>query len=45
MSLGNGGSCVRAIVDVANGRTPQFVINREVLESAAFKDRLILGAG
>ncbi len=45
MSLGNGGSCVRAIVDVANGRTPKFVINREVLESAAFKDRLALGAG
>ena len=45
MSLGNGGSCVRAIVDVANGRTPKFVINREVLESAAFKDRLTLRAG
>jgi phosphoglycerate dehydrogenase-like enzyme len=43
MSLGNGGSCVRAIVDVANGRTPKFVINREVLESAVFKDRLSLG--
>ncbi|HEY8700614.1 MAG TPA: NAD(P)-dependent oxidoreductase [Arthrobacter sp.] len=45
MSLGNGGSCVRAIVDVANGRTPKFVINREVLESAVFKDRLSLRAG
>ena len=45
MSLGNGGSCVRAIVDVANGRTPKFVINREVLESAAFKDRLLPRAG
>ncbi|WP_457963599.1 dehydrogenase [Arthrobacter sp. D1-29] len=42
MSLGNGGSCVRAIVDVANGRTPTFVINREVLDSGAFKDRLSL---
>lgn len=42
MSLGNGGSCVRAIVDVANGRTPEFVINREVLEAAAFKKRLSL---
>jgi phosphoglycerate dehydrogenase-like enzyme len=40
MSLGNGGSCVRAIIDVANGRAPQFVINREVLESAAFTNRL-----
>lgn len=44
MSLGNGGSCVRAIVDVANGRTPEFVINREVLEAAAFKNRLSLRA-
>lgn len=44
MSLGNGGSCVRAIVDVANGRTPQFVVNREVLEAAAFKKRLSLRA-
>lgn len=40
MSLGNGTSCVRAIVDVANGRTPDFVINPEVLETDAFKDRL-----
>lgn len=44
MSLGNGGSCVRAIVDVANGRTPEFVINRDVLEAAAFKNRLSLRA-
>ena len=45
MSLGNGGSCVRAIVDVANGRTPKFIINRDVLDSAAFRDRLSLQAG
>lgn len=45
MSLGNGGSCVTAIVDVAHGRTPRFVINREVLDSAVFKDRLTLHAG
>ena len=45
MSLGNGSSCVRAIVAVANGRTPDFVINREVLETAAFNDRLSLRAG
>ncbi|MBT8162896.1 dehydrogenase [Arthrobacter sp. GN70] len=44
MSLGNGGSCVRAIVDVANGRTPQFVINRDVLETATFRDRFTLYA-
>ena len=45
MSLGNGGSCVRAIVDVANGRTPEFVINRQVLDTAAFKERLALRVG
>jgi len=45
MSLGNGSSCVRAIVDVANGRAPKFVINREVLDTAAFKDRLSLRLG
>ena len=45
MSLGNGSSCVRAIVAVANGRTPEFVINREVLETTAFNNRLSLRAG
>lgn len=45
MSLGNGSSCVRAIVAVANGRTPDFVINRDVLETTAFNDRLSLRAG
>lgn len=42
MSLGNGSSCVRAIVNVAAGRVPDFVINRDVLESSAFTDRLTL---
>ena len=42
MSLGNGGSCVRAIVNVAEGRVPDFVINKAVLETTAFKDRLTL---
>jgi len=45
MSLGNGSSCVRAIVAVANGRAPEYVINRDVLETPAFKDRLALKAG
>jgi phosphoglycerate dehydrogenase-like enzyme len=45
MSLGNGSSCVRAIVAVASGRIPDFVINREVLETTAFTDRLTLRAG
>lgn len=45
MSMGNGSSCVRAIVNVANGRTPEYVINRDVLETAAFKERLALRAG
>ncbi|ALV41376.1 dehydrogenase [Pseudarthrobacter sulfonivorans] len=45
MSLGNGSSCVRAIVNVANGRTPEYVINRDVLETVAFKERLALRVG
>lgn len=45
MSLGNGSSCVRAIVNVANGNAPEFVINREVLDTAAFKERLALRLG
>ena len=40
MSIGNGSSCVRAIVDIANGRTPAFVVNREVLDSDVFKAHL-----
>lgn len=42
MSIGNGSSCVRAIVNVAEGRVPDFVINKAVLETTAFKDRLTL---
>lgn len=45
MAIGNGSSCVRAIVNVANGRIPDFVINPEVLETAAFNDRLNIRAG
>lgn len=45
MSIGNGSSCVRAIVNVANGNAPEFAINREVLDTAAFKERLALRLG
>lgn len=40
MSVGNGSSCVRAIVNVAEGRVPEFVINRDVLETSEFNERL-----
>lgn len=34
MSRGNGGSAVRAILDLLAGRTPQYVVNRGVLDRA-----------
>ncbi len=40
MSMGNGSSCVRAIIDVASGVAPQFIVNRAVADSALFKERL-----
>lgn len=40
MSIGNGSSCVRAIVNIAAGRIPEFVINKDVLETTSFKARL-----
>ncbi|GCB44362.1 NAD(P)-dependent oxidoreductase [Streptomyces sp. NL15-2K] len=40
MSAGNGGSAVRAIVDVATGRLPRFVVNRDVLGHAYLAERL-----
>lgn len=42
MSIGNGSSCVRAIVNIAHGRVPDFVINKDVLNTTAFNDRLTL---
>ncbi|MPV48537.1 dehydrogenase [Pseudactinotalea sp. HY160] len=33
MSLGNGSSAVRAIIDATSGRAPQFVVNEAVLRS------------
>ncbi|WP_269938602.1 NAD(P)-dependent oxidoreductase [Arthrobacter sp. HY1533] len=40
MSLGNGSSCVRAIINVASGIAPPFIVNRDVAETAAFNDKL-----
>ncbi|WP_338775744.1 NAD(P)-dependent oxidoreductase [Streptomyces sp. DG1A-41] len=46
MSTGNGGSAVRAILDVATGRLPRFVVNRDVLGHAYLSERLgALAAG
>ena len=38
--LNNGRSAVRSILDVAAGRVPQFVVNREVLEQPALTAKL-----
>ena len=38
--LNNGRSAVRSILDVAAGRVPQFVVNREVLEQPAMHAKL-----
>ena len=35
MSRGNGGSAVRAVLDLLAGRTPQFVVNRDALDHPA----------
>jgi len=40
MSTGNGGSAVRAVLDVAAGRLPRFVVNRDVTDSPQLIDRL-----
>lgn len=40
MSAGNGNSCVDAILSVAAGRAPRFVVNRDVLQTDAFTNRL-----
>ena len=44
MSLGNGRSAVRAIVDALSGSTPAFVVNRPVLEAARWRDRTVVTA-
>ncbi len=40
VALGNGGSACRSILEVAAGRVPHNVVNRDVLDSAAFKAKL-----
>lgn len=44
MSLGNGRSAVRAIVDAVAGSTPAFVVNRGVLEHARWRDSAAVSA-
>src|SRR5580658_7187665 len=38
---GNGAADVRAVLDVQHGREPRVVVNREVLETTAWKKRLL----
>ncbi|KOG42415.1 NAD(P)-dependent oxidoreductase [Streptomyces resistomycificus] len=46
MSAGNGGSAVRAILDVSSGRLPRFVVNRDVFGHGYLSERLgALAAG
>jgi hypothetical protein len=40
MSVGNGGSAVQAVPDVAAGRAPCFVANRDVLGNALLAECL-----
>lgn len=40
MSVGNGDSCVDALLAIAGGTEPTFVVNRDVLVSEAFRNRL-----
>ncbi len=40
MSLGNGNSCVDALLAVAAGQAPRFVVNRDVPDSPEFRARL-----
>ena len=38
--LGNGRQACRSILDVAAGRVPEHVVNREVLDRATMRDKL-----
>lgn len=40
MAAGNGGSAVRAVLDVLAGRIPQYVVNRDALDRPGFQERL-----
>ena len=38
---GNGAADVRAVLDVQHGREPRVVVNRDVFEMAAWRNRLL----
>ena len=38
---GNGAADVRAVLDVQQGRAPRVVVNPDVLETAAWRNRLL----
>jgi D-3-phosphoglycerate dehydrogenase len=40
VALGNGGSACRSILEVAAGRVPQYIVNREAIETEAFQAKL-----
>jgi phosphoglycerate dehydrogenase-like enzyme len=37
---GNGAADVKAVLDVQHGRTPRLVVNRDVLETARWRERM-----
>jgi len=43
MAIGNGGSAVRAILDIRDGLRPQHLVNGAVLDSPAFQSRETAG--
>ena len=45
VALGNGGSACRSILEVAAGRVPKNVVNRDVLDTVAFREKLVRYAG
>jgi hypothetical protein len=38
---GNGAADVRAVLDVQHGREPRVVVNRDVLKTTVWKERLL----
>jgi D-3-phosphoglycerate dehydrogenase len=38
---GNGAADVRAVLDVQHGREPRVVVNRDVLETTTWRNRLL----
>ncbi|HEX5849567.1 MAG TPA: NAD(P)-dependent oxidoreductase, partial [Rubrobacter sp.] len=45
LALGNGRSACESVLDVAAGRVPDNVVNREVLASPRWRDKLAMYAG